>query len=97
MNKTNVKMNKPVYLCLSFLDIRKIAIHEYQYDYLKPKHRKKIRLCYMDADSFIVHVTSVDIYKDLKEMLKKDLRHLTMNSKGPYSQEKQKKDRANER
>ena len=39
----------------------------------------------MDADSFIVHVTSVDIYKDLKEMLKKDLRHLTMNSKGPYS------------
>ena len=65
MNKTNVKMNKPVYLCLSFLYIRKIAIHEYWYDYLKPKHRKKVRLCYMDTDSFIVYVKSVDIYKDL--------------------------------
>ena len=91
MNKTNVKMNKPVYLCLSFLYIRKIAIHEYWYDYLKPKHRKKVRLCYMDTDSFIVYVKSVDIYKDLQEMLKKDLRHLTMQSKDSYSWEKTKK------
>ena len=38
MNKTRVKMNKPIYLGLSILDISKILMHEFWYDYMKPKY-----------------------------------------------------------
>ena len=37
MKKTKVKMNKPVYLGISILDISKILMYEFWYDYLKPK------------------------------------------------------------
>ena len=30
-------MNKPIYLGLSILEISKIIIHEFWYDYVKPK------------------------------------------------------------
>ena len=38
MNKTRVKMNKPIYLGLSILDISKLLMYEFWYDYMKPKY-----------------------------------------------------------
>ena len=38
MKKTKVKMNKPIYLGMSILDISKILMHEFWYDYIKPKY-----------------------------------------------------------
>ena len=37
MNKTKVKMNKPIYLGLSILDISKTLMYEFWYDYMEPK------------------------------------------------------------
>ena len=63
MNKTKVKMNKPIYLGLSILDISKILIYKFWYDYMKLKHGNKVRLCYMDTDSFIMNIRTNDFYK----------------------------------
>ena len=49
-------MNKPVYLGLSILDLGKTVMYEFWYDYVKPKYGQNAKLCYMDTDSFIVHV-----------------------------------------
>ena len=38
---------------------------EFWYDYAKPKYEEKLKLCYMDTDSLIVYVKTVDIYKDI--------------------------------
>ena len=38
MKKTKVKMNKPIYLGLSILEISKILMYEFWYDYMKPKY-----------------------------------------------------------
>ena len=54
MNKTKVKMNKPIYLGLSILDISKILMYEFWYDYKKPKYGNDVKLCYMNTDSFIM-------------------------------------------
>ena len=35
--------------------------------YVKPKYGENAKLCYMDTDSFIVHVKTDDIYKDIAE------------------------------
>ena len=41
MTKTKVKMDKPIYLGFSILDLRKVVMHEFWYDYIKPKYGKK--------------------------------------------------------
>ena len=65
MKKTQILMNKPVYLGLSILDLSKTGMYEFQYDYLKPKYGENVKFYYMDTDSFIVHVKTDDIYKDI--------------------------------
>ena len=41
MKKTKVKMNKPVYLGMSILDISKTLMYEFWYDYIKPRYKDK--------------------------------------------------------
>ena len=65
MKKTKVKMNKPIYLGLSILEISKILVYEFWYDYMKPKCNDNVRLCYMDTDSFVMHIKTNDFYKDI--------------------------------
>ena len=56
-------MNKPAYLGLSILELSKIIIYEFSYNYLKPKYGEEAKLCYMTTDSFIVYIKTDDIYK----------------------------------
>ena len=65
MKKTKVKMNKAIYLGLSILDISKILMYKFWYHYMKPKYNDKVKLCYMDTDSFIMSIKTNDFYKDI--------------------------------
>ena len=72
MNKTKVKMNKPMYLGLSILDISKILMYKFWYDYTKPKYGNRAKLCYMDTDSFIMSIIKTyDFYKDIANDVEK--------------------------
>ena len=71
MKKTKVKMNKPTYLGLSILEISKILMYEFSYDYMKPKYGDNVKLCYMDTDSLIMHIKKEDFYKDITEDVEK--------------------------
>ena len=65
--KRDILINKPVCFRLSILDLSKMLIFEFWYDYVKPKYGKKAKLCYMDKDSSIVYIKAGDIYKDISE------------------------------
>ena len=65
MKKTEVKINKPMYLGQVVLDLSKTLMFDFWYDYLKPMYCDKIRLCYTDTDSFIMHIKTDDFYKDI--------------------------------
>ena len=71
MKKTKVKMNKAIYLGLSILEISNILIYEFWYDYMKPKYGNNVKLCYIDTDSFIMHIKTEDFYKDIAEDVEK--------------------------
>ena len=73
MNKTKVKMNKPIYLGLSILEISKILMYEFWYDYMKPKYNDNVKLCYMDTDSFVMNIKIEDFYKDIANDVEKRL------------------------
>ena len=44
MKKTEILMNKPVWVELSILELSKILIYEFWYNYVKPKHSEKTKL-----------------------------------------------------
>ena len=71
MRKVKVKMNKPIYLGLSILDISKISMYEFWYDYVKIKYQDKARLSYMDTDRFVVNIKTKDFYKDISQDVNK--------------------------
>ena len=58
-------MNKPIYFGQVILDISKTLIYEFYYDYLKPKYGGKLKLCYMDTDSFIIRIETEDFYMNI--------------------------------
>ena len=65
MKRTRILMNKPVYLGLSILEMSKTVMHEFWYDYMKPKYGEKAKLYYMDTCSFVVYIKTEDIYVDI--------------------------------
>ena len=83
-NKTKVKMNKPVYLRLSILEISKTLMYEFWCDFIKPKYQDNVKF-YMDTYKQKIFV------RTLQMMLKKGLMHQIMSATDHYLQEKIKK------
>ena len=79
MKKIEVKMNKPIYLGMSILDISKTLMYEFWYSYVKPKYGDRAKLCYTDTDSFLLFILKMKIFtKTLLMMLKDGSIHLAM-------------------
>ena len=78
MKRTRVKMTKPLYLGKSVLDISKILMHKFQYDYISLKYGDKAKLCYTDTDSFIIYIKTEDFFKDISNDVEDGLIRLTM-------------------
>ena len=89
--KIKIKMNNPVYLGFSILKISKTLMYELWYDYIKSKYCKNEKICYMDTDSFIMHIKIEDLNEDIEMMLKKDLTHQILKSIDHYQKVKIKK------
>ena len=70
MGKIKVVMNKPVYLGQVILDLRKIVMYEFHYNYMKQKYPEGLTLCYIDTDSLIYNIETKDFYKDIAEDVK---------------------------
>ena len=71
MKRMKLKMNKPIYLGLSILDISKILMYKFWYDYMKPKYGKDVKLCYMATDSFVMNIKTNYFYKDIANDVEK--------------------------
>ena len=85
MKKARVKMNKPVYLGMSILDISKSLIYEFWYNYLRPKYNDKAKLCYMDTDSFVLNIFTEDFFEDINNDVERwfDTSNYDKNDKRP--------------
>ena len=70
MKKTNVKMNKPIYLGMSTLDISKTLVCESWHDYIKPKYGDRAKICYTDTDSFVIYIITEDFFEDIADDVK---------------------------
>ena len=93
MKKIQIITNKPVYLGLSILDLIKTAMHECWCDYIKPKYGKNAKLCYIDRqlDSFITHIKTDDIWKNIAGDVKTKFDTSNDETDRPLRKEKNKK------
>ncbi len=63
--RTVVKMNKPIYLGVSILDISKTLMYNFHYNYIKKKYGDKASLLFTDTDSVCYETKTDDVYRDI--------------------------------
>ena len=63
--KRKITMNKPVHLGQAILDLSKMLMYEFHYDYMRPKYGSQVKLCYMDTNSFFYEIETKDFYRDI--------------------------------
>ena len=78
-------MNKPVYLGVSILDISKTLMYELWYDYVKRKYKDKGKLCYTDTDSFVINISTEDLFEGINNDVERwfDISNYDKNDKRP--------------
>ena len=62
-----VMLNKPVAVGFSVLELSKLSMYEFYYDYMKPKYENRCKLLFTDTDSLCCEIQTSDIYRDMGE------------------------------
>ena len=93
MKKIRVKMTKPLYLGMSILDISKIHMYKFWYDYINPKYGDRAKLCYTDTDSLVIYFKTEDFFEDISSDVERwfDTSNYDKNDKRPLPISKNKK------
>ena len=61
-----LKLNKPVYVGFSILELSKVLMYDFHYNHMVPKYKKNLSLCFTDTDSLLYDVKTENIYDDMK-------------------------------
>ena len=72
ITKTEVYLNKPIYVGLCVLDLSKTLVYEFHYDYMKRQFDDDhCKLLYTDTDSLLYEIRCPDIYNIMKRDIKR--------------------------
>ena len=63
-SKVLLKLNKPAYLGMRSLELSKVLIYEFHYNYIKNKYNNKSKLLFADTDSLMHPIKTEDAYED---------------------------------
>ena len=74
-------MTKPLYLGMSILDVSKIPMYEFWYNYIIPKYGDKAKLFYTDSDNFIIYIKTEDFFEDISNNVGKWFHTSNFNKK----------------
>ena len=58
-NKVTLKLKKPAYFGMCILDLSKIFMYEFHYDYIKNKYGNNSRLLFTNTDSLMYKIKTV--------------------------------------
>ena len=63
--KVALKLNKPAYIGTCILDLSKVVMYKFHYDYIKNKDDNKSKLLFSDTDSLMDKIKAEDVYEDV--------------------------------
>ena len=81
-SKVTLTLNKPAHLGICILDLSKVLMYEFHYDFVKNKYGNNSRLLFIGTGSVMYKIKTENIYEDIikyKEML--DFRDYSAKSK----------------
>ena len=67
--RTKVLLNKPIAVGFCILELSKLVMYRFYYDYLKPKYGSDLKLLFTDTDSFCCEIRTQDLYRDMSEAI----------------------------
>ena len=67
LHKPCILMNMPILVGMCVLELSKVLMYKFLYNYLKPKYGQNIQLVYTDTDSFILEIKTKDVYADIRD------------------------------
>ena len=62
-SKVTLTLNKPAYIGMLILELRKVLMYEFHYNYIKNKYGNNSRLLFADTDSLIYEIKTEDVYE----------------------------------
>ena len=62
--KETLTLNRPAYVGMCILDLSKMLMYDFHYNYIKKKYNNRARLLFTDTDSLTYEIEAEDIYKD---------------------------------
>ncbi|GBL71224.1 hypothetical protein AVEN_264230-1 [Araneus ventricosus] len=66
MKQTNLRLDKPIYIGFTVLEISKLRLYELYFSYFKKFYNSKCTLLYTDTDSLYLHIETSNVYEDIK-------------------------------
>ena len=61
-SKLALKLNKPAYIGMCILELSKVLMYEFHYDYIKNKYDNKSKLLFTNTDSLMYENKTEDVY-----------------------------------
>jgi len=65
--RQKVLLNKPIAVGFSILDLSKLTMYQFYYDYLKAKYNERCCLLFTDTDSLCCKIQTENLYEDMEE------------------------------
>ena len=65
--KTTLTLKKPANIRICVLELSKVPMYEFHFDYIKNKYGSKSRLSFTDTDSFMYEIQIENVYGDFSK------------------------------
>ena len=65
MKKNFLKLDKPSYVGMCILDLSKVLMYDFHYNFIKKKYGDRAKLLFTNTDSLCYHIRTDDVYEDL--------------------------------
>ena len=65
MKRKEVVLNKPRYAGFTVLELRKLHMYDFHYNYVKPMYGDRAKLLFTDTDSLMYEIETKDSYRDI--------------------------------
>ena len=65
-SKVVLKLNKPTYIGMCILNLSKVLMYEFHYDYIKNKYGNNSKLLFTDNESLTYEIKTEGVYEEFR-------------------------------